>query len=158
MTISPPRSNPRTHRNAKPLLQFSLQYVVYSVLQNVSSLTFWCPISVRLSHATAKTRPQPLTRKSPRQSARPSISGLSPPLVASRAQSLILRSQRINYRNELHLSLVAHITQLSNTRSSMVTTVRRAPIRINPASCLPLDFSHSDSIPCPPKPPHSYYA
>jgi len=100
--------------------------------------------------------------ESPTQSARPAISPLlcrlprrSNAFVASRAQSLCLRPQRT--------TTTTSCTQISSPASrscptpwcSMVTTVRRAPIRINPASCLPLDFSRSDSTPCPPKPPHS---
>jgi len=144
-----PRSNLLTHRDARPLLQISPQYVMFSVLQNVSSLTFRYPISVRLSHVTAKNKAATADEEeSPTQSARPAISPLlcRPPrrsnaFVVSRAHSLILRFQRT--------STAMSCTRVSSPASSscptpwsgMVSTVRKALIRINPASCLPWIFS-----------------
>ena len=130
---------------------------MFSVLQNAPSLIFRYPISVRLSHATGKNKAGTADEEeSPTQSARPAISRLSPPrlsnaFAASRAQSLILRSQRTTTTSCTRVSSPAS-RSCPTPWSSMVTTVRKAPIRISPASCLPPDFSRSDSTMGPPKP------
>jgi len=111
------------------------------------SLTLRYPISVRMSHATAKNKAVTADEEqSPTQSARPAMSTFSrrPPTIQRlrSVTSTVADSQisKNTSRNELYSSLVACIEPLSNTMVQHRQHRPQGPHPNKPAILPPLDF------------------
>jgi len=128
-----------------------------SVLRNVSGLTFRYPPSVRLSHPMAKNEAVSAGGETsftvPFTVHKASTPRRSNALVASRAQSLILRSQRTTTARSCTPASSTASRSCLITWPSLVSIVCKALIRITPAPYLPLDCLPTVG---PPKPPHSH--